>query len=324
VRLLRTLGLATLAAAALAGAVDAQPAKPLRIAYLAPGPNDFGRETFLRELARLGYVEGHNLTIIARHANGQFDRLPAMAVELVKLEPDVIVTVVTQPSLAAKQATSTIPIVMLGVGDPVGAGLVASLARPGGNVTGASLFAVAIIGKQMELLREVVPGLSRIAVLYNPANLMYQKLQLEEAQAVAKRMGMSLELFKAARPEALASAFDAIARARPGAVLLTGDPMFTSAGQRIAELAIERRLPTASGLAQLAEIGVLMTYGPSYPDAGRRAANYVDRIVKGAKPGELAVDQPRTFELIVNARTAAAIGVKLPPALEQRADRVIR
>lgn len=298
------------------------PGKVVRIGYLAPIAHAEREAAFREALSKLGYVEGRNLKIEYRSGDGNFERLPGLAAELVRLNVDVIVAVVTQATLAAKGATSTIPIVMVAVGDPVSAGLVASLARPGSNVTGNSGSTVDVVGKQLELLREVLPRVSRVAVLWNPTNPVFQALQLKEAKAAAARLRIELQLVEAKRPDALESAFQTIAAARPDAVLVMGDPMFTTRAEQIAHLALARRLPTVSGF--YADDGILIAYGSNFEELHRRAAVYVDRILKGAKPADLPVERPTRFELVINVKTAKALGITIPPALASRADRLIQ
>jgi putative ABC transport system substrate-binding protein len=303
-------------AAWLALAASAQPVPTLaRIGYLTPTPQTQREAVFREELAKLGWVEGRNLAIEYRNANERYDSLSALADELVRLRVDVIVAFVTQASVAAKGATKTIPVVMVGVGDPVGAKLVASLARPGGNVTGSSIASIDVIGKQLELLRELRPGIARVAVLSNPGNAVYQAQQLEQAKAVAAKLGMTLTIAEARRPEALEGAFRSIAQARAEAVLILGDPMFGLQAERIARLAIEHRLPSVGPFPNYADAGALLAYGANFDEMLRRAAVYVDRILKGARPADLPVERATRFELIVNRRTARALGITLPPSL---------
>jgi putative ABC transport system substrate-binding protein len=280
-------------------------------------------ELFRQELRRLGYTEGQNLVIEYRSANGSFARLPDLAAELVGLKVDIIVAVVTQAALAAKKATGTVPIVMVGVSDPVGAGLVASLARPGGNVTGTSAVAADVVGKQLELLQEMLPKASRISALWNPANPVFQKQQLGEARAAASKLRIQLQFVEARTGADLDRAFAAIAKQRADALAVLGDPVFTSNAGRIADLAARHRLPTVGGTAEQADAGILMTYGPSYSEAHQRAVGFVDRILKGASPADLPVERSTKFELIVNTRAARALGLTIPQSLVVRADRVL-
>lgn len=300
-----------------------QPAKVPRVGYLTPTSQPVREEIFRQELRRLGYVEGRNIAMEYRSANGRFERLPDLAAELVGLKVDLIVAVVTQAALDARRATGTTPIVMVGVSDPVGSGLVASLARPGGNVTGTSSLAADVVGKQLELLHEIFPKASRVAALWNPANPVFQKLQLAEVKAAAAKLRVQLQFVEARTPGDLDRAFAAMARERPGALLVLGDPMFGSNFARIAALAIKHRLPAVGGSRESAEAGALVTYGPDYSEAYQRAAAYVDKILKGGRPGELPVEQTTKFELVVNAKTARAIGVTIPPSVVMRADKVV-
>jgi putative ABC transport system substrate-binding protein len=303
---------------------DGQPAaKVARIGYLTPTSQPAREEVFRQELRRFGYAEGQNIVLEYRSANGSYDRLPDLAAELVALKVDVLVTVVTQAALAAKNATATIPIVMVGVSDPVGVGLVASLARPGGNVTGTSTMAADVVGKQLESLREMLPKASRVATLRNPANFVFQKLQLGEAKAAAAKLKVQLQLFEARTPNQLDGAFTSMARQRPDALLILADPMFGSQWARIAELAARHRIPAVSGAREYADAGGLMTYGPDFLEAYQRAGRYVDQILKGGRPADLPVEQSTKFELVINARTAAALGITIPRSLVGRADRVV-
>jgi putative ABC transport system substrate-binding protein len=298
-------------------------ARIFRVGFLSAGSpaTDQFHTAFRERLRALGYGEGQNVIVDYRWAEGRFERLPQLAAELVRLQPDVIVAVVTQASLAARDATDTIPIVMIGVADPVAAGLVASLARPGGNVTGTSGAATQIVGKQLELIKEAFPDVSRVAVLWNPGNPVFQALQLREAEIAARTLRIELKLLEARSPAELDRVFAATAPLRPLWVL--GDPLFTNHRRRIAELAAARRVPIVTATREMAEAGALMAYGPNYPDLSRRSAVYVDRILKGAKPADLPVEEPTTFELVVNLKTARALGVTVPRALLLRAERVI-
>lgn len=311
--------------AASASSAAAQGSRTPLIGLLSPaGPNTgWFAEGFRQGMKELGYIEGQNIRIEFRWAHGQFERLPSLAAELVQLNVDVIVAAVTQASLAAKGETPTIPIVMAGVGDPVGVGLVASLARPGGNVTGTSNMSADVVGKQLELLKEVDPAASRVAVLWNPANAEFQSRQRREAEAAAERFGMQLQFFDARGPQELDAAFAAIREVNHRALLILGDPVFTLHRAAISELVAKARLIAVSGNREFVEAGGLMAYGPSYFQASRRAAAYVDKILKGAKPADLPIEQATNFETLVNLKTARAIGVELPQALLARADEVI-
>jgi putative ABC transport system substrate-binding protein len=312
--------------AILAGSLDADAQTTprfVRVAFLSASSaaNDPMRPAFIEGLREHGYTEGQNLVLESRYVEGRFERLPALATELVRLKCDVIVAVVTQASLAARDATATIPIVMIGVADPVGAGLVASLARPGGNVTGTSGAFTQIVGKQIELLRETFPDVPRISVLWNPGNPVYQALQLREAQIAARTLRVDLHLLEARSLADLERVFASIPPRRP--LLVQGDPLFNAHRRRIAELAVARRVPIATGVSDYADAGVLLAYGPSFVDLARRSATYVDKILKGARPAELPVEEPTSFDLVINLKTARAIGVTIPRPVLFRAQRVI-
>jgi putative ABC transport system substrate-binding protein len=315
---------AMLALLALPLAAASQPAgKVYRIGLLTPTSRPLAVGPFREGLRSLGYVEGQNLLIEHRSAEGRFERLPDLAAELVRLKVEVIVAVVTQASLAAKGATSTIPNVMVAVGDPVGAGLVTSLARPGGNVTGTSLPNVAVAGKSLEVLKEIVPALQRLAVLRNPANLVFQAQMTKETEAAARALGLQLRAFEARNVGEIDGAFEAMAKERLEALIVIADPVFSVHRTRIAALAARARLPAVSATIEFAEAGLLMAYGPSFSEPGVRAAAQVDRILKGAKPADLPVEQGTTFTLVLNLKTAKALGLTIPASLAARADRVI-
>jgi len=242
----------------------------------------------------------------------------------VRLKVDVIAASPTPAALAAKNATRTIPIVGMSLTEPVGVGLVASLARPGGNVTGVAYgFDTDIFGKQLELLKEVIPKVRRVAVLSNPGNSPAQPLIMSSIDGAARSLGLQLQLLEARGPGEFDGAFAVMAKERAGALLVTGDPMFFLHRARLAELAVKNRLPSMSTQGQWVEAGGLMSYGPSFPDLYRRAATYVDKIFKGAKPADLPIEQPTKFELVINLKTAHALGLTIPRSLLQRADQVI-
>ncbi len=318
-------GAACLPAAAAPNLLRAQAAGSIpTIGFLSPGsPALISNRMFHRGLRELGYVEGKTIAVAARHANGRFDRLPALAAELVALNVALIAAGVTQASLAARAATATIPIVMLGVSDPVGAGLIASLARPGGNVTGTSSMSSGVIGKSVELLKEAVPGAERLAILWNPANAVFQRQMMREAEAAARALRLDAEDFGARGPDEFDAAFAAIVRAKVHAMLVMPDPLTTQHTARIVAFARQARLPAIYGIREQAEAGGLMSYGPDIPEQFRRGAAYVDKILKGAKPADLPVEQPAKFELVVNLRTAKALGHTIPSTLLVRADDVI-
>jgi putative ABC transport system substrate-binding protein len=275
---------------------------------------------FRRGLRELGYVEGRDLAIEYRSADGRDDRFPGLAAELVRLNVDMIVTRGTPAALAAKNATGTIPVIITGVGDPVGQGVVASLARPGANVTGLSSFVNEIYAKRVELLRELVPGTTRLAALFNMSNPAVPPAW-KEVETAARSLGLQPQLHDVRKSGDLAQAFDAAIRQR-AEVLVVGLDTLTLANQRlIVDLAAKHRLPAIYASMEFA--GGLAIYGVNYPDHYRRAASFVDRILKGAKPADLPVEQPTKFDLVINTKTAKALGLKIPPSLLARADQVI-
>jgi len=315
-------------------AAEAQQAgKVPRIGLLSPAssfdpgrnPNDLAAlfAAFRESLHELGYVEGQNVKIEFRWAEGNYDRLPGLAADLVSLNVDVIVTYGTPASQAAKRATSTIPIVMAAIIDPVAAGLVTSLARPGGNVTGQSMMSPDLVGKQLEILREVVPKVSRVAVLHNPAN-PGNAPQVRHAQDAARTLGVRLQPLEAGSPSEIDIAFAAMTKEHAGAVVVVVDAVLQSNRTRISDLAARHRLPAVYGLSEYAEVGGLLTYGPNRLEMFRHAVTYVDKILKGTKPGDLPIEQPRKFELVINLKTAKALGLAIPQTLLLRADQVIQ
>jgi putative ABC transport system substrate-binding protein len=279
-------------------------------------------EAFTQGLRELGYVEGKNIVIEWRYAEGRLERLPDLAAELVGLKVDVIVAGGTPAARAAKEATTTIPIVMSG-GDPVRAGIVASLARPGGNVTGLSDATVDVSTKRLELLKEVVPKLSRVAILWNPANPT-NPLQLKDTLTAAPALGMTVYTVEVKEVGELERAFAVIKRERAGGLLVPGDPMFTSNRKWMADLAAKHRLPTMFTAPEYAEAGGLMSYGENPADRWRRLATYVDKILKGTKPADLPVEAAMKFEFVINLKAAKQIGLTIPPNVLARADRVIK
>jgi len=304
-----------------------QAGKVPRIGYLrSTSPSDRPPllDAFRQGLRELGWVEGRNIVIDYRYAEGRFDRLPDLAAELVRLKVDIIVASPTPAAAAAKNATQTIPIVMIAVTDPVGLGLIASLARPGGNVTGLS-YSVGpeIIGKQLELLKETVPKVRRVAILSNPANPS-QPLSIRELKVAARSLGVQLQLLEAQGPNEFDGAFAAMATERVGALLVMSDSMLNSHRTRLADLAARSRLPAAYGLRENVEAGGLVSYGPSVRDLFRRSATYVDKILKGAKPADLPVERPTKFDLVINLKTVKALGLTIPQSLLGRADEVIQ
>ncbi|MBI2370613.1 MAG: ABC transporter substrate-binding protein [Deltaproteobacteria bacterium] len=304
---------------------DAQaPARVPRIGFLALHPAPSPRsQAFEQGLQELGYVEGQTIALEYRWAAGRADRLPALAAELVRLEVDVIVAVGDAVIRATMNATRTIPIVMAIAGDPVGSGFVASLARPGGNVTGLSFLAPELSVKRLELLKEVVPGLSRVAVLRNPANPA-SALALREMEAAARALGVQLQPLEVRAPDEFENAFSAIARGHAGALLALPDGLFFTHRARLTGLALKRRLPAMGESREYTEAGGLLAYGPSPLHFFRRAATYVDKILKGAKPADLPVERPTRFELVINLKTARALGLTIPRHLLIWADKVIQ
>ena len=312
----------------LCSSAQAQPTnKVARIGFLA-APSRAGMshlsEAFLQGLRELGYVEGKNIAIEYRWADGKFERLPELAAELVRLKLDVIVAALTQASLAAKAATATIPIVTVAVANPVDSGIIASLARPGANITGTSVMNDEVVGKQLELLKEALPTISRVGAMWNPANPVFQKLQLRALEVTSRALNVSLQKVEARDQEEIERAFKALAKARTRALHVLPDPVFTAHRGRVADLALRHRVPAVSGTKESAEAGLLMSYGPSFPESYRRAAIYVDKILKGAKPGDIPVERSTKFEFVINLSTAKQIGVTLPQSLLYRADKVIR
>jgi putative ABC transport system substrate-binding protein len=270
-----------------------------------------------------GYIEGKNIAIEYRFADGKFERLPALATELVGLRVDVLVAMVTQASIAARSATSTIPIVMVGVSDPVGSKLVATLARPGGNVTGNASLTAVTAGKSLELLKEVAPNVRRVGVLWNPANRVFQAQLVKETEAAARSLNVDLVMFQADSPEGVDRALVAMTKARLGALNVLADPMLTSQRGRIAGAAAAAGLPSVGWQADYAEAGGLIAYAPNFRELNRDAAAYVAKILAGAKPADLPVEQATKFDLIINLKTARQLGITVPASLLLRATRVI-
>jgi len=323
----RTFVRGTLGLLATPLAAQAQPAaKIARIGWLgvSPATNPHLIEAFRQGLRDLGYVEGRNLVIEIRSAEGKFERLPALAAELVALKVDVIVVGGTPAALAAKQATTILPIVVSAVGDPVGSGLVTSLARPGGNVTGVSNLSLELVAKRLELLKQAVPGVSRVAVLWQPGVLDEHTEDIRKgAEVAARALGVQLQFVEARSPKDFDRAFSEITRARPGALTVLPSSMFLIERRRLVDLTAKNRLPAVYFVREFVDAGSFMSYGPDLPDLNRRAATYVDKILKGAKPGDLPIEQPTKFELVINLKTAKALGLTIPPSLLQRADQVI-
>ena len=305
-------------------AAEAQQAgKVHRIGYLSGGLSTYRIEAFRQGLRELGWVEGQNIVIEYRYAEGRFDRLPDLAAELVRLKVDIIVALATPASAAAKNATGTIPIVGISLGDPVGTGLIASLARPGGNVTGVSYsVGVETIGKGLELFKEIVPNVRRVAILSNPGNPLYAPA-VRDVKVAARSLGVQLQLLETRGPTEFDGAFAAMAKERVGGLFVVADTMFNLHRARLVELAAKSRLPAAYGTRDAVEAGGLMSYGPSLPDLFRRGATYVDKILRGAKPADLPVEQPTKFELVINLKTATALGLDVSQQFLFVADEVI-
>jgi len=303
-----------------------QVGKTPQIGYLgvsSPSLEPHYVEAFRQKLRELGHVEGKNIAIEYRWAEGQDDRLPNLASELVRLKPDVIVTTGTPGAVAAMQATKTIPIVMASSADPVGSGLVASLARPGGNVTGFTILGPELEGKRLELLKQAVPGLSRLAVLWNPSNpgiVSYFETVKNAGRALQISLGPVVEV---RRSDELDSAFTAIASARPHALVVIADRFLLSHRKQIVEFAAVKRLPTMYPYREYVDAGGLMSYAPSNTELFLGTAIYVDKILKGAKPGDLPIQEPTKFELVINLKTAKALGLAIPPGLLARATELI-
>jgi putative ABC transport system substrate-binding protein len=273
-------------------------------------------------LRALGWIDGQNILLENRFADNRLERLPELAAELVRLKVDIIVTYGTLAPLAAKQATSTIPIVMCDAGDPVGSGLVVSLARPGGNVTGLSLMSPDLAPKRLQMLKELLPALSRVAVLWNAAN-PYPARVYKETETAAKSLGIEVDSIQVRGAADFDDAFNLLMKRRPDALIAVEDPLTGAHGQQIADFAVKSQLPSMYGLRSYADRGGLITYGPSLVELRRRAAGYVDQIIKGAKPADMPIQQPTKIELIINLKTAKALGLNVPPALLARADEVI-
>jgi putative ABC transport system substrate-binding protein len=310
-----------------AGLIEAQqPKKVPRIGYLDAGsPATTGHrvEAFMQGLRDLGYVEGQNIVIEYRWAEGKLESLPAFVADFVRLKVDVIVSSATPAIRSAKEQTSAIPVVMAGVTDPVGNGFVGSLARPGGNITGLTHIAPDLTGKRLELLKEVVPRLSRVGVLWNP-NQPGQSLAYKESQVAAQMLKLTLISMEARNQEDLERLLSGLGKERPQALFELPDPLIFVNRELVAEFAMKQRLPAMYSFREYVDAGGLMSYGTSFPNLFHRAATYVDKILKGTKPAELPVEQPTKFELIINLKSAKQIGLTIPPNVLARADRVIK
>jgi putative ABC transport system substrate-binding protein len=302
-----------------------QTGKVARVGVLCPITcTDPSLEVFRHALHELGYVEGQHLVLVFRTAEGHIERLPDLAAELVRLPVDVLFTSWgTAAALAAKQVTTTVPIVMGAVGDPVAAGLVASLARPGGNVTGLSSLTLDLEGKRLELLKDLLPTLARVAVLWDPTN-PYSALALDQTQQTAQHMGVQIYPVRVHAAEDFESAFATLARERPDALIVHGYIVLVQHRTRIVDFVAQHRLPTIYSLRDFVEAGGLMAYGVHLPEVYRRAAAHVDKVLKGTKPADIPVEQPTKFELIINLKTARELGLTMPPTLLALVDEVIQ
>jgi putative ABC transport system substrate-binding protein len=309
-------------------AAEAQPAgKVYRIGVLSPFSSSFvpgpSFEAFRQTLRELNYVEGRNITLEYRWADGRYDRLPGLAADLVRLRVDVVVSAWSTPTaLATKKATSTIPIVFAGVGDAVGVGVVESLTRPGGNVTGSTFITEETIGKQLELLKEVAPKIVRVGVVINPVNPVYAPV-LRASEAPARALGLQLEVVGVQGAEEFERAFRAATKRQVDGLVVLRDAVLIANQARLLTLAANARLPAMYGIREFVDGGGLMSYGPSLVDMYRRAAYLVDKILRGARPADLPVEQATKFELVINLKTAKALGLTIPQSLLQRAEQVI-
>jgi putative tryptophan/tyrosine transport system substrate-binding protein len=300
-----------------------QPAKRYLIGWLQPVPiPDAWLNGFRQGLREFNYVEGKDLIVEYRWGDGNFDRLPAIAAELVRLNPDVLISGNTTAVQALQKATRTIPIVMLGLGDPLAMGLVAGLARPGGNITGLSGITSDVSGKRLELLKELIPTLDRVAVLVNPENPQ-GVLELHQTRAAAQTLGFKIDRIDMGEPGQLDRALSIVAETRPDALNLLSDSMIMSRRDEIAIFAVKQRLPSISPFREFTQAGGLMSYGANLPDLYRRGVRYISQILRGANPGELPIEQPTKFDLALNLKTARAIGIEFPWFLQQRAEEVI-
>ncbi|HKQ64754.1 MAG TPA: ABC transporter substrate-binding protein, partial [Methylomirabilota bacterium] len=288
----------------------------------APLPESW-RKAFVDRLRELGWIENQNLVIERRYAELRKETARAVVTELIRVPVDVLVVSSTLTALAAKEVTSTVPIVVTVPGDPVATGLVTSLARPGGNVTGLSFVGTELAGKQVELLKEAVPGLGRIAVLANPANASHAP-RTKEIADVARLLKIQSDVVEARTSRGVQEAFAALAKRRPGAAIVLADPLFILEAENLVRMAAEQRLPVMYGLREAVVAGGLISYGASFKDLFRRAATYVDKILRGTPPSELPVEQASKFELVINLKTAKALGLTIPPALLARADEIVQ
>jgi putative ABC transport system substrate-binding protein len=318
------LVLAVLVAAPPAGSQPA--ARVIRVGILEPGHPAVRAhlvEAFRQSLRQLGYEEGRNLVLIPKFAEGKLDRLPELAADLVRQKVDAIVAATTPGIQAAQQATKTIPIIMTAVGDPVSAGFVASFRNPGGNITGRTIQAPDLSAKRLQILKEAVPGVSRVAILWDSTN-SHEVHGFKEAEAAARVLGVAIQSFEVRKPDEFEAAFTAMKRGQVDGLFVFENAINTNFRKRIVDLALQQGLPGVYGLREYAEAGGLLSYGPALIDNYRRAAVYVDKIVKGATPSDLPVEQPTVFELLVNVKTAKALNLNLPTPLLVRADQIIQ
>jgi putative tryptophan/tyrosine transport system substrate-binding protein len=319
-------GLASSAAAWPVAAHAQQTGKPHIIGFFTAGNpgagNTPGLPAFVEGIRELGWIEGKTIVIKDRYAENRLDRLSQLAAELVHLNVDVIVAAGTLAPLAAKHATTTIPIVMTSAGDPLGTGLVSSLGRPGSNVTGLSLMSPDLGGKRLELIEQIVPNVARVAIIWNADN-PYPALVFRQTENAARHLKIEVQSLEVRTPDDVNSALEAAVQEKANALITVEDPLTQNYRKQIADFAAKNRLPTMSGLREYVDDGGLLSYGPSLADLYRRAAGYVDKILKGAKPSELPVEQPTKFELVVNMKTAKALGLTIPPDMLAIADAVI-
>ena len=312
------------AVVAMPVAASAQRSEIAVVGVLSPEwPKTGNVDGLIEGLRGLGYVEGRNIRFEYRWAEGKYDQLSELAADLIRLKVDVIVAFVTKAAEVAKSQTSTIPIVMVGVSDPVGSGIVTSLARPGGNVTGTSSMAVALVAKQLELLKLAAPDRTNIAAMFNPTNVTFQTLQVKEAKRASEALGLQLRFIEVREPSEFQAAFDTVARERIGALLVLADPLFFANSKQLAELSMKSPLITMTAYRTLAEAGALMSYGPNYFDSYKAAASYVDKILRGDKPADLPIDQSSRFEFVVNLKTAKLLGIEIPTSVLGFATEVI-
>jgi putative ABC transport system substrate-binding protein len=311
------------AAASIPNTARAQRSATPVIGVLSPeGPTTGNVNGLIQGLRELGYVEGRNIRFEYRFAEGRFDRLSELAADLVRLNVDIIVAFVTQATEAAKKQTSSIPIVMVGASDPVGAGLAASVAHPGGNVTGTSSLAAAIVGKQLELLKLAAPN-NTVAAMFNPTNVTFQAQQVNAAKAVSQTLGVQLRFIEVRAPSEFEGAFQTVVQEQRKSLLILIDPLFIANSKPLAELSVKSRLVTMTGYRTFAEAGALMSYGPNYFDSYKAAAPYVDKILKGDRPADLPIDQSSKFEFVVNMKTAKALDIDVPASVLGFASEVI-